>query len=157
MVLERVLRRGVSAWAHAAAGLAISVIFGWLAIRDVSWGSVRASLEHIDAAWLIAALALLAVAVVMRSERWRRLFPADVRPPRRAVFWSLGIGYLFNNLLPARAGEAARVVALRREAGVPGGARGRARWQPSACSTWPRSRSSCSWRRRCSARGRSCA
>jgi uncharacterized protein (TIRG00374 family) len=35
------------------------------------------------------------------------------------VFWSLGIGYLFNNLLPARAGEAARVVALRREAGVP--------------------------------------
>ena len=28
------------------------------------------------------------------------------------------IGYLFNNLLPARAGEAARVVALRREAGV---------------------------------------
>ena len=35
-----------------------------------------------------------------------------------AVFWSLMIGYLFNNILPARAGEAARVVALRREAGV---------------------------------------
>jgi hypothetical protein len=50
VVLERVLRRGFSAWAHAAAGLAISVIFGWLAIRDVSWGSVRASLEHIRVA-----------------------------------------------------------------------------------------------------------
>ena len=119
VVLERALRRGLSAWAHAAAGLAISVIFGWLAIRDVSWGSVRVSLEHIHAAWLIAALVLLAVAVAMRSERWRLLFPADERPPRRAVFWSLNIGYLFNNLLPARAGEAARVVALRREAGVP--------------------------------------
>jgi uncharacterized protein (TIRG00374 family) len=119
VVLERVLRRGFSAWAHAAAGLAISVIFGWLAIRDVSWGSVRASLEHIRVAWLIAALVLLAVAVVMRSERWRLLFPTGRRPPRLAVFWSLGIGYLFNNLLPARAGEAARVVALRREAGVP--------------------------------------
>ena len=91
MVLERVLRRGVSAWAHAAAGLAISVVFGWLAIRDVSGGSVRASLEHIDPAWLIAALALLAVAVVMRSERWRLLFPAGARPPLRAVFWSLAI------------------------------------------------------------------
>ena len=116
--LERVLRRGVSAWAHAAAGLAISGIFGWLAIRDVSWGSVRVSLEQIRPGWLIAALLLLAVAVGMRSERWRLLFARDRRPPRRAVFWSLGIGYLFNNLLPARAGEAARVVALRREAGV---------------------------------------
>ncbi len=116
--LERVLRRGVSAWAHAAAGLAISGVFGWLAIRDVSWGSVRVSLEQIRAGWLIAALMLLAVAVGMRSERWRLLFARDRRPPRRAVFWSLGIGYLFNNLLPARAGEAARVVALRREAGV---------------------------------------
>ncbi len=54
----------------------------------------------------------------MRTERWRLLFQRDRRPPRRAVFWSLMIGYLFNNILPARAGEAARVVALRREAGV---------------------------------------
>ena len=53
MGVERVLRRGASAWAHAAAGLAIPAIFGWLAIRDVSWGSVRVSLEHVRAAWLI--------------------------------------------------------------------------------------------------------
>ncbi len=119
MGLHEVLRRGASAWAHAAAGLAISVVFGWLALRDVSWSAVRASLAGIHPAWLIAALVLLAVAVGMRSERWRLLFPRDDRPPRRAVFWSLAIGYLFNNLLPARAGEAARVVALRREAGVP--------------------------------------
>ena len=119
MGVQRVLRRGAPAWAHAAAGLAISVAFGWLALRDVSWSAVRASLAGIRPAWLIAALVLLAVAVGMRSERWRVLFPRDARPARRAVFWSLAIGYLFNNLLPARAGEAARVVALRREAGVP--------------------------------------
>ena len=101
MVLERVLRRGFSAWAHAAAGLAISVIFGWLAIRDVSWGSVRASLEHIRAAWLIAALVLLAVAVVMRSERWRLLFPTGRRPPRLAVFcdgWQFHANPVINNV-----------------------------------------------------------
>ena len=119
MALERVLRRGVSAWVHAVAGLAISVGFGWLAIRDVSWHAVRVSLGEIRPGWLVAALVLLAVAVWMRAERWRALFARGRRPPRRAVFWSLNIGYLFNNLLPARAGEAARVVALRREAGVP--------------------------------------
>ena len=119
MALERVLRRGVSGWIHAVAGLAISVAFGWLAIRDVSWHAVRVSLGEIRPVWLIAALLLLALAVWMRAERWRVLFADGRRPPRRAVFWSLNIGYLFNNLLPARAGEAARVVALRREAGVP--------------------------------------
>ena len=119
MALERVLRRGVSGWAHAIAGLAISVGFGWLAIRGVSWHAVRVSLGEIRPGWLAAALLLLAVAVWMRAERWRALFARGRRPPRRAVFWSLNIGYLFNNLLPARAGEAARVVALRREAGVP--------------------------------------
>jgi len=117
--LERVLRRGVSGWVHAVAGLAISVGFGWLAIRDVSWHAVRVSLGEIRPGWLAAALLLLAVAVWMRAERWRALFARGRRPPRGAVFWSLNIGYLFNNLLPARAGEAARVVALRREAGVP--------------------------------------
>jgi uncharacterized protein (TIRG00374 family) len=119
VALERVLRRGVSGWVHAVAGLAISVGFGWLAIRDVSWHAVRVSLGEIRPGWLAAALLLLAVAVWMRAERWRALFARGRRPPRGAVFWSLNIGYLFNNLLPARAGEAARVVALRREAGVP--------------------------------------
>src|SRR6185312_7157851 len=108
VALERVLRRGVSGWIHAVAGLAISVAFGWLAIRDVSWHAVRVSLGEIRPVWLIAALLLLALAVWMRAERWRALFADGRRPPRRAVFWSLNIGYLFNNLLPARAGAAAR-------------------------------------------------
>jgi uncharacterized membrane protein YbhN (UPF0104 family) len=114
-----VLRRGVSGWVHAVAGLAISACFGWLAIRDVSWRAMHRSLAGIRPGWLVAALVLLAIAVLMRSERWHLLFARGRRPPRRSVFWSLNIGYLFNSLLPARAGEAARVVALRREAGVP--------------------------------------
>jgi len=118
MGAKQVLRRPVSGWAHAVAGLTISGIFGWLAIRDVSWDAVRASLAQIQPGWLGASLALLAVAVWMRAERWGLLFARDRRPGRRPVFWALMIGYLFNNLLPARAGEAARVVALRREAGV---------------------------------------
>jgi uncharacterized membrane protein YbhN (UPF0104 family) len=113
------VRGDISGWLQALAGLAISVVFGWLAIRDVSWHAVGTSLAAIRPGWLAAALALLGAAVWIRSQRWRLLFARDGRPPLAAVFWALNVGYLFNNLLPARAGEAARVVALRREAGIP--------------------------------------
>ena len=74
----------MSGWVNAAAGLAISGVFGWLAIRDVSWHGVRASLEHIRPGWLAASLVLLAVAVWMRTERWRLLFRAATGARRGA-------------------------------------------------------------------------
>src|SRR5207302_28337 len=41
------------------------------------------------------------------------------RPPLRTVGRAFLIGHLLNNLLPARPGELARAVAVRREAGTP--------------------------------------
>jgi glycosyltransferase 2 family protein len=55
----------------------------------------------------------------MRAMRWRSLFAHDRRPGRRPVLAATMIGYLFNNILPARAGEAARVVALTQRTGTP--------------------------------------
>ena len=48
--------------------------------------------------------------------RWWALYDAEKRPPLRAVMYALLVGYFFNNILPARAGEAARVIALRSRA-----------------------------------------
>src|SRR5205814_6805198 len=71
-----------------------------------------------DLWWLVPALAALAVAVVLRAIRWRYLFAPETRPPFGATMRALLVGYFFNNVLPARAGEAARVVALHRSAGT---------------------------------------
>ena len=57
-------------------------------------------------------LALLVVALPLRALRWQYLFSAETRPPYRPVLYATILGQLFNNILPARAGEAARVVAL---------------------------------------------
>jgi hypothetical protein len=44
--------------------------------------------------------------------RWRSLFARGRRPPAGPVLNATMVGYLYNNILPARAGEAARIVVL---------------------------------------------
>jgi uncharacterized protein (TIRG00374 family) len=95
-----------------ASGLAISVFFGWLAVRGVHLGRAWAALRASNPWWLVPALGLVALTVLARAERWRVLFAPERRPGYRPILYATLIGYLFNNILPARAGEAARVVAL---------------------------------------------
>src|SRR5438105_9490736 len=66
--------------------------------------------------WLAPALVLVLLTVVARAERWRVLFAPERRPRHGPVLYATLIGYLFNSILPARAGEAARVVALNQRA-----------------------------------------
>ncbi len=62
--------------------------------------------------------AAVAAGVLLRAWRWQLLFEVGARPPFSHVANALLIGYLFNNILPARAGELARVQALGRRSGL---------------------------------------
>jgi glycosyltransferase 2 family protein len=105
--------------ATAAVGaLALSAIFGYLAVRNVRWASTWAALESSNYWWLLPAFAAVVVATLMRAARWRALFQPDRAPPFIPVLKATIVGLFFNNLLPARAGEAARVVALKSYGGV---------------------------------------
>ena len=95
-------------------GLAVTAVFGYLAVRNVDAGEAWAAFRSSDPWWLLPAFAALAVTVFLRAVRWRFLFAPETRPSLRAVTSALLVGYFFNNVLPARAGEAARVVALHR-------------------------------------------
>ena len=74
--------------------------------------------EQCDYWWLVPSIALLFVAQVVRALRWQYLFAAATRPPYGPVFEATLLGQCFNNILPARAGEIARIVALHRTAGT---------------------------------------
>jgi glycosyltransferase 2 family protein len=104
---------------RVVAGIVLSIGFAALALRGVSVSAVAKGFGQVDARWEAVGVVLLVVGVWMRAERWRCLFPPGGRPSSRAVFWCLNLGNLFNNILPARAGEAVRILALRRETGVP--------------------------------------
>jgi uncharacterized protein (TIRG00374 family) len=106
-------------WALLAAGLAASAGLSWLAVRKVDPQAFLSSFGASDWWYLLPSSAALAAAVAIRCLRWWLLFAAGRRPPLRAVGRAFLIGHLVNSLLPARPGELARAVALRREAGTP--------------------------------------
>lgn len=110
----RLTRRAALLWV----GIGVTVVFTYLAVRNAHLSEVRDALGESNMLWLLPALAALAVAVWLRALRWWSLFGRSTRPPLAAVTRALFVGYFFNNVLPLRAGEAARIVALNRDTGT---------------------------------------
>src|SRR5437763_127322 len=111
--------RPSSRYVLAAAGLGVSGAVAWLAVRKVDPTDFVAAFRQSDWWCVLPAAAALTAAVALRLLRWRLLFAAGRRPPIRPLGRAFLIGYLFNSILPARPGELARAVALRREVGTP--------------------------------------
>ncbi|MGE5073701.1 MAG: lysylphosphatidylglycerol synthase transmembrane domain-containing protein [Anaerolineae bacterium] len=99
-------------------GVIISVVFIWLALRglrlDQFWGAVQSA----NYWWLIPGVAVYFVAVAARAWRWHYLLRPIKSIPTRTVFPITTIGYMGNNIYPARAGEVLRAVILKRREGV---------------------------------------
>lgn len=96
----------------------MSALFAYLALRNIRYGETWHALRSIDYWWLVPATGALAVSTVARAARWRVLFEAGRRPPLWETTKATLIGLFFNSILPLRAGEVARIVALKRYAGV---------------------------------------
>jgi glycosyltransferase 2 family protein len=83
----------------------------------VVWASNQES-PHIPTdgkaiAWLLGAVGLYTLATLVRAERWHQILEATGVHSTRADCYALTtVGYMGNNVLPARAGEALRVVLL---------------------------------------------
>jgi glycosyltransferase 2 family protein len=102
-------RRGVSRL--SLFGIAVSAV----AVAGVVWWALHQEPPQFpDSAreWgaLAGAVALYAVATLVRGERWRSLLLAEGATPSRVDAQALNaVGYAANNILPARAGDAVRI------------------------------------------------
>jgi glycosyltransferase 2 family protein len=85
--------------------------------RGPEWDRVYHAFDFVAWWWIVAALALNLVSVLFRAVSWRltigQALP-DPQPAFRTVFSAFSVGLLGNAVLPARAGELARVAVLRR-------------------------------------------
>jgi uncharacterized protein (TIRG00374 family) len=100
----------------ALVGLLVTVVCIYLALRGVAIDDTIDALRDSDLVWLLPAIPVFSAAIVLRGVRWWALYDDQQRPRLRAVMYALLVGYFFNNILPARAGEAARVIALHSRA-----------------------------------------
>lgn len=99
--------------------IAITVLFTYIALNGINLKAAWHALQTCDYWWLIPALAAFGLGNVSRALRWRSLFAPGRRPPRGATLDAMMIGYFYNSILPARAGEAARIVVLTRRSSSP--------------------------------------
>ena len=101
------------------AGVLISVVFLWVALRSLKLSDVWSALSTANYWWLIPGVAVYFVGVWARAWRWHYLLRQLKSISTRKMFPIVTIGYMGNNIYPARAGEVLRAYVLRREAGVP--------------------------------------
>jgi uncharacterized membrane protein YbhN (UPF0104 family) len=96
----------------------LSVIVSVLSLAGVVWwalGQEAPTLPSTGPRWaaLAGAIVLYGLATCVRGERWYALLRHNGARPERTDAWALvAVGYMGNNVLPARAGDAFRVVFL---------------------------------------------
>ncbi len=100
-------------------GLALSVGFGYLAVRGVKWAAVLDAFGRVDLGLLALSFIWLGVIFFFRAYRWQKLVEPVQRLPVSIFFSATLIGFMGNNVLPLRAGEILRVYALSRLGPVP--------------------------------------
>jgi uncharacterized protein (TIRG00374 family) len=104
---------------HFLLGVAVSAGFLYLALKGMRLAEFWAALRHADYWWLLPGIAVYFLAVVVRAWRWHYLVRPIKPVPVPTMFRLVAIGYMGNNIYPARAGELLRAVLLKRHEGVP--------------------------------------
>ncbi len=110
-------------WGKTSFGLAVTALALWWALRGESLGEIWENIRHGDPGLLAAAVLVATVGYLIRAMRWKVLLaPMKANTTLRSRFASVSIGFMANNLLPARVGEFARAYALSRMEPISAGA-----------------------------------
>ena len=94
-------------------GVGITVFLLWWILRDVPFAEVWAHILDAHIGLLLASVAVATFGFLIRAWRWKVLLqPVYPHTSLRSRYAAVNIGFMANNLLPARIGEFARAYAL---------------------------------------------
>src|SRR6185369_5906332 len=95
----------------------LSALLLYWAFRDVDLGKVATEIRHADPLWFAAAVIFTTSTFWLRAWRWGPLLSAAMpNTPFQQRVRATMIGFMANNVLPARIGEFARAFAMARQA-----------------------------------------
>jgi glycosyltransferase 2 family protein len=100
-------------------GILISVVFLYFSLRGMQLDKAWQALSTANYWWLIPGIAVFFVDVLVRTWRWHYLLRPLKKIPTLTMFPIVCIGYMGNNIYPARAGEVLRAAVLKQREGVP--------------------------------------
>lgn len=103
-------------------GIAISLFFLWWALNGLDWSGFWSALQTANYWWILPGIAVYFVAVWARTWRWHYMLRHIKEVSIRRLFPVVVIGYMGNNVYPARAGEVIRSYVLKRKEGIGMGA-----------------------------------
>lgn len=107
-------RRRLLDW-KGVLGILISGLLLWFAFRDVHLAEVWEHVQEANLPLLVLSGIVVTLPFPLRALRWRPLLKPALPDSRfRPRFAATSIGFMANNLLPARVGEFARAYALSR-------------------------------------------
>lgn len=85
----------------------ITAVALYFAFKGIDWDAFFNHLKQASGTWLLGAVLLTIASYAIRAYRWLWLFPKKV-PTYLDAYKILILGFLMNNVLPARAGELVR-------------------------------------------------
>jgi uncharacterized protein (TIRG00374 family) len=86
-------------------GLFFVVFTFYFLFRNINYRLLLDNLSHFHAFWIVPALAIYLIGYVIRGYRWVILLSPIKRCEFSSLFPTLIIGFMMNNILPARLGE----------------------------------------------------
>lgn len=101
-------------WLYLLTGLAIGGGFLYFTARNVDLKEAATYIYAIDKRWLLPLISIVVLNHVLRSVRWRLMFPETCRPSLRHTFDALVISKVANNFIPGRLGDLLRVTIIGR-------------------------------------------
>jgi uncharacterized protein (TIRG00374 family) len=99
-------------------GIAISLFLTWWALRGFKLADAWEAVQQANYLWIIPGVVVYFGAVWARTWRWHYLLRPLKRVPLGKLFPIVVIGYMGNNVYPARAGEFIRAYVLKRNENV---------------------------------------
>lgn len=100
-------------------GILASFLFLWLALQKVEFSKVPEIIASLQFRYLIFIFAGYTVEHISRAYRWQMILSERPMSLKHSYF-GVVLGYFFNNLLPARAGEFLRAFYIKKKNIAPG-------------------------------------
>ncbi len=103
---------------NLSAGLCISGIFIFFAVKNVNIHEFIKYVHHLDAFYIIPALLPGLIAYLVRAWRWNYFLSPVGKFRIKGLLSATMIGFMSNNILPARVGELIRALVLSKKESV---------------------------------------